>query len=200
MKLPKWETLPGLAELRAGLDAHPALAAASAGIAAKQAAVGIAEANKKPAWALDVGYGYRDGSLPNGEPRSDFVSVAVTVELPFFSENRQDRTLAAALGERRAAVHTQAELNARLVSELEAEFARWTDLTRRLALYDKQILDQSRIQAQAALLAYQSDTGDFADVMRAHIDELNTRLEYIRLQVERAQSYAALANLGGIDR
>lgn len=200
MKLPDWETLPGLAELRAGLDAHPALAAASAGIAAKQAAVGIAEANKKPAWALDVGYGYRDGSLPNGEPRSDFVSVAVTVELPFFSENRQDRTLAAALGERRAAVHTQAELNARLVSELEAEFARWTDLTRRLALYDKQILDQSRIQAQAALLAYQSDTGDFADVMRAHIDELNTRLEYIRLQVERAQSYAALANLGGIER
>ena len=52
-------------------------------------------------------------------------------------------------------------------------------------------------QAQAALLAYQSDAGDFADVMRAYIDDLNTRLEHTRLQVERAQSFAVLASLGG---
>ena len=55
-------------------------------------------------------------------------------------------------------------------------------------------------QAQAALLTYQSDAGDFADVMRSHIDDLNTRLDHIRLQVERAKSYAALANLGGIEQ
>ena len=54
--------------------------------------------------------------------------------------------------------------------------------------------------AQAALLAYQSDAGDFADVMRGYIDELNTRLDHLRLQIERAQSYAVLANLGGLSR
>jgi len=36
--------------------------------------------------------------------------------------------------------------------------------------------------------------------MRGYVDDLNTRLDYIRLQVERAQSYAVLANLGGIPR
>jgi len=200
MKLPAWETLPMLPDLRAGLESHPLLVAARAGVSARQAAVGIAEAKKKPGWALDVGYGYRDGFLPNGEPRSDFVSVSVTVDLPLFGENRQDRNLAAALGERRAAASSQAELKASLQSELEAEYARWRDLTRRLSLYETQILDQSNGQTEAALLAYQSDTGDFADVMRAHIDNLNTRLEYIRLQVERAQSFAVLANLGGIQR
>ena len=50
------------------------------------------------------------------------------------------------------------------------------------------------------MLAYQSDQGDFADIMRANIADLNTRIDYVRLQVERAQSYATLANLGGFSR
>jgi hypothetical protein len=53
---------------------------------------------------------------------------------------------------------------------------------------------------QAALLAYQSDNGDFSDVMRGYIDDLNARLEHIRLQVQRSQSYAKLANLGGLEQ
>jgi outer membrane protein TolC len=71
-------------------------------------------------------------------------------------------------------------------------------LTRRLELYETRILDQSQDQAEAALLAYRSDAGDFADVMRAYIDYLNTRIEHKRLRVDRARSYAMLANLGGL--
>jgi len=67
-------------------------------------------------------------------------------------------------------------------------------------LFESTILDLSESQAQAALLAYQSDAGDFADVMRGYVDDLNTRLDHVRLQVERAQSYAALASLGGLPR
>jgi outer membrane protein TolC len=199
-KLPTWESMPMLEDLRDGLASHPSLAAGQASIAAKETAVDIAEENKKPDWALDLAYGYRDGFLPDGTPRSDFVSLSVTVGLPFFGENRQDRKLAAALSERRAARYSQHELAARLNSELAAEYARWIDLTRRLTLYETLILEQSKGQAQAALLSYQSDTGDFSDVMRGYIDDLNTRLEHIRLQVERAQSYAALANLGGLEQ
>ena len=198
-RLPTWPSPPAIEQLQARLAAHPSLAAADAGVSAKQAAVRAAEENRKPGWALDLGYGYREGFLPNGDPRSDFVSLSVTVDLPFFGKNRQDRNLAAALSERRAAASSQAALRARLASELNLEFARWTELTRRLALYESRILDQSSDQAQAALLAYQSDAGDFADVMRASIDDLNTRLEHIRLQVERAQSHAVLANLGGLE-
>ena len=135
--------------------------------------------------------------MSNGEPRSDFVSVAVSVDLPFFGKNRQDRRLAAALSERSAARESKSELQARLSSALDAENARFSDLSRRVSLYEDRILEQSKGQAQAALLAYQSDAGDFADVMRGHIDDLNTRLDHIRLQVDRAQSYASLASLGG---
>ncbi len=198
--MPAWSKAPDIESLRTALSSHPAVAAAGASVSASEAAVGKAEEDKRPGWALDVGYGYRDGFLPNGEPRSDFVTVGVTVDLPFFGENRQDRRLAAALSERSAARESKAELEARLSSELDAAHARWSELSRRLALYEQRILDQSRGQAQAALLAYQSDAGDFADVMRSYIDELNTRLDHIRLKVDRAQSYAALASLGGFSQ
>lgn len=200
LKLPAWPPPPSLHDLQQSLDEHPHLGAADADISTRQTGVDLARESYKTDWTLDLGYGYRDGRLPSGEPRSDFVSISVSVGLPIFNENRQDRNLASALKERRAAVANKDEVRAELRSRLQERYARWSELSSRLALYENQILDQSTGRAQAALLAYQSDAGDFSDVMRAYIDDLNTRLEHIRLQVERAQVYAALANLGGIPR
>jgi outer membrane protein TolC len=198
--LPEWQQIPLLEDLRSSLATHPSIIAADARITASDANVVVAEEGKKPGWALDLGYGYREGYLPTGEPRSDFISVSVTMDLPFFSKDRQDRSLAAALRERSASKYEKSELERHLSSLLDAEYAHWQDLTRRLALFDSLILDLSESQAQAALLAYQSEAGDFADVMRAYIDDLNTRLDHVRLKVERGQRYAVLANLGGLSR
>jgi len=199
-KLPSWEQVPAIELLHENLSAHPALRAAEANVAARRASVDLAEERKKPGWALDLGYGYREGYLPSGEPRSDFISLSVTMDMPFFRKNRQDRALSAALSERSASELEKKELLRRLSSQLDAEYAHWQNLTRRVALYESQILKLSESQAQAALLAYQSETGDFADVMRGYIDNLNTRLDHVRLQVERGQSYTVLANLGGLAR
>jgi outer membrane protein TolC len=196
--LPALQQVPEIEVLRSALATHPSLLAAEAQIDARRAGVNLAEEQKKPGWALDLGYGYRDGTLPSGDPRSDFVSLSVSIELPFFQKNRQDRKLSAALSERGAAEYKKDQLLREMSSQLDAAFAHWTDLTRRVGLYESRILSLSEDQAQAALLAYQSEAGDFADVMRGYIDDLNTRLEHVRLQVDRGQSYAVLANLGGI--
>ena len=197
-KLPGWNQVPRLEVLQDMLLEHPVLKAADAQIEARSAGVDLAEQRSKPGWAMDVGYSYREGSLPSGEPRSDFITLGVTVGLPFFSKKSVDSTLSAALQERSAAESSRERTLRTLQRQLAAEYAHWQDLTRRLSLYDTRILDQARENAAASMLAYQSDKGDFADVMRAYVDDLNTRIDHIRLQVERAQSYAALANLGGI--
>ena len=199
-KLPAWEQLPPLETLRVDLLNHPALRAADARIDAQRAGIDLAQENKKSGWALDLGYGYRDGFMTDGTPRSDFVSLSVTMDLPLFGENRQDRQLSAALSERRAADESKQQLLRRLASQLDAEYARWQGLSSRIDLYERSILGQTNAQANAALAAYQSESGDFADVMHGFIDDLNTRLDYIRLQIDRAQSYAVLANLGGLPR
>lgn len=198
--LPTWNDIPPLEDLALRLDTHPALRAADARVEAQEAGVDLARERYKSGWTLDVAYGYREGIQPSGAPRSDMLSVAFVVDLPFFRSDRQNRTLSAAFSERRAADESREQLRRRLLSQLEAEHARWQELTRRLELFDRQILVQTRDHAQAALLAYQSEAGDFTDVMRAYIDELNTRLDYLRLQAERAQSYAVLANLGGLQQ
>lgn len=195
---PRWTAVPPLTDLQQGLSQHPAVLAADAKVGASEAGVKIADERSKPNWALDFGYGYREGSLPSGEPRSDLVTVGVTVGLPFLNKKSVDSTLTAALHERSAARSSKLRLERELGRQLDAEHAQWQELTRRLALYDAEILTQAKDQADAALLAYQSDAGDFADVMRASIGYLNTRIEHLRLSVDRAQSYAMLANLGGL--
>ena len=199
-KLPLWDDAPPLEDLRTSLREHPTLQAADARVAAQEANVNLAEQRSKPGWALDVGYSYRDGSLPNGDPRADFFTVGVTVDLPFFSRKSVDSTLSAALQDRSAAGADKERLLRSLESRLAAEHSRWQELSRRLSLYEERILIQARDHAQASLLAYQNDRGNFADVMRGYIDDLNTRIEYARLNVEREQAYAVLANLGGLPR
>ena len=198
--LPAWKGVPAFEILQDQLWEHPLIKAADSQIDARSAGVDLAEERTKPGWALDVGYSYRDGSLPSGTPRSDFISLGVTVDLPFFRKRTTDSTLAAALQERSAARSEREQTQRRLASELESEYARWSDLNRRLGLYNSKILRQANNNAEASLLAYQSDRGDFADVMRAYIEDLNTRINHIRLQVERDQSFAMLANLGGLSQ
>jgi outer membrane protein TolC len=198
-QLPSLDAPPALETLHEALLRHPRLQAADARIEVSSTGVALAEQRGKPAWALDLGYSYREGYLPSGEPRSDMVTLGVTVGLPFFSSRSVDSTLSAALQERSAARAGREQTLREMRRVLEAEHARWQELSRRLALYDGRILDLARAHAEASLLAYQSDRGDFAEVMRGYITDLNTRIEYVRLQVERAQSHAALAELGGIE-
>lgn len=199
-RLPNWPHLPGMDDLLQALSQHPALVAGEAQIQASEAGVDLAEQRSKPQWAMDLGYSYREGNLPSGEPRSDFVSIGFSVGLPFFSKPAVDGTLTAALSERSIARSELERTRRALQSQLLAAHSRWTELTKRLSLYDERILDQSREHAEAAMLAYQSDQGDFADVMRGFIDDLDTRNSYLRLQVDRAQTYAVLANLGGLSQ
>lgn len=198
--LPDWSAVPPLEIMHENLQTHPALMAADANVGASLTNVELAKEKTKPDWAIDLGYGYRSGHLSNGKPRSDMVNLSVTFDLPFFRSKRQDRSLGAALSQRRAADQSREEVLRRLSSQLQSENVRWRDLGRRLELYEQTILSISSDNAVAALVAYQSDAGDFAEVMRAYLDDLHTRTDYIRLQVERAQSFAMLANLGGIPR
>lgn len=196
--LPATPGMPALEALEQALPRHPAVRSADAGIAAAQTSAKLAEDKTKPTWALDVAYSYRDGDLPGGMPRSDFVTVGVTVDLPFTRKRALDSELLAAVRRQSAEEASREQLLRRLRADLAGEHARFTDLSRRLELYEGRILEQSRANAEAAMLAYQSDAADFSDVMRAYIDQLDTQVEFVRLEVERARSRAAIENLGGL--
>ena len=182
--------------LRTRLLQHPLLKAVNAQIAAADAGLSLARAKYKPVLGFDVAYGMRENDAM-GKPRDDFISATVMLSIPLFTGNRQDRDVSAAVHNRSASLNDRDALLRDLQRQLSMALAQRRQLNARLELYDNTITGQSRIQAQASLQAYQSDTGDFADVMRAYITDLNTRLDFIHLQTDRAKVYAQLDYLAG---
>lgn len=196
-ELPAWPEPPNAEEARSALAEHPLLAAAAAKVRSVEAGVAMAESHFRPMWTLDAAYGYRDGALPNGAPRSDFVSVTAMLSAPVFARSSQVPRLRAAQARHRAALAALDDERRRLAAELAREQRRFEDLGRQLALYRSAVLAQAEANAEATLAAYRSETADFADVMRSYLDDLEVRLAHLRLRVDRRRSQAQLAYLTG---
>ena len=62
----------------------------------------------------------------------------------------------------------------------------------RQRLYQDQLLPQMSEQAEASLTAYTNDEGDFAEVVRSRIAELNARIDALGIDVERQKSIIEL--------
>lgn len=199
------ETLPELAappertQLATALETHPDIQAASQRVAAGQSAVEVARQQYKPGWMLDVSYGERTGTEMDGSRRRDLLTAMVTVDLPLFTGKRQDRRVAASVAEADALRHQRDDAYRDLQRTLEAEYPRWERLRERERVYARKILPAARHNAEAALSAYRNGVTDFTALMRAHITELDSRLQALRTQTDRLQAQARLLYLAGDD-
>jgi len=173
------------------LDVHPAMQAEDGQIRSNESEVDVARAQYKPSWEVDLSYGQRSSQ------RADMVSAMVTMDLPIFTDKRQDRRLAASQQEVYAARYARDDRRRELQHMLEVEYTAWTRLGERLAHYDKTILPQATQNAEAALNAYQSASAGFANVAGARVTELESRLQALRLRVDRAKAQANLLYLSG---
>ena len=141
----------------------------------------------KPEWTVSAQYGYRD-QAPGGQDRADLFSVGIGFDLPFFTGNRQDRTVSAAIARVEAAKSDRMLQVRRLTAEARAAAARINRLDDRIMLYQQTLLPQIAEQANAALSAYNNDDGDFAEAVRARIAELNAQVDFIQMTAERAKN------------
>lgn len=197
LSIPSWPSLPSLKRLQECLPQHPLLNIDAAAIAAAHSEVAFAAEQYKPGWMLNVGYANRQGRFADGMPRSDFVGAQVTVDLPFFPANRQDRQVRAAYN-RLAAVTFDQQIHYRdLLQVLNTQYAIWNRLGAREAVYKRQLIPEARQNAKASLVAYQNTSADLNNVLRAYSNELTIQLESIQLHVERAKSRTMLLYLEG---
>ncbi len=179
------------------LNLHPLLQLEQARINVSQKNVEIARQAYKPEWALDVTYGFRDGYNTDGTERADFLSAMVLMDMPIFTGNRQDKNLSASRLKHQAALHARDDQLRELNKLWQANHAEWTRLGERLQLYEVSLIKKARINANAALQAYQNDRGDFSSVMRASIMEIETQLKALKVRVDYAKSQAKLLYLQG---
>ena len=185
--LPARSELEPLAALEPRVLRHPAQVDFERRIDAAQTGVDLARQRYKPGWMLDMSYGLRSGSM-DGESRPDMLSAMVSVDLPLFRANRQDREVAAARADARGLheMHDdhQREMQA-MLAEAWAIAARTAELER---FYERELVPLAEQSVEAALLAFRANRVMVDEVIDARRVALDTWLKHLRLVADRSQA------------
>lgn len=177
--------------LLALLLAHPKIKSLDQKIVASSSNVQIAKQKYQPQWGLNASYGYRDDD-PFGNDRSDFFSVGVSFDMPLFTGNRQDKQVQSAFSEVEV-IKTEKTLALRTMrANLQTGLVRLQQLQQREVLYQDRLLKEIHDQAESSLSAYTHDRGDFSEVVRARIAELNAKIDFLNIRVDRLKTIAQI--------
>ena len=161
---------------------HPAVKVVDKKIQASASGIELAKQAYRPEWGVNASYGLR-GDDATGNNRADLFSVGISFDLPLFTENRQDQLLKAEVSKTEAIKTEKLLLLRQLMSAFKAGKAKLKRLQQRDDLYQRQLLPQIHIQAEASLTAYTHDDGDFSEVVRARIAELNAEIDALSIKV-----------------
>lgn len=187
-------------ELYEYLAGHPSVIALEQRINASKSGIALAKQKYKPEWAINASYGYRDDS-PLGQSRSDLFSIGVSFDIPLFTGNRQDKQVQSAISNSSAIKTQKWQLLRKMIASVQATRTQLLRLNQRQTLYRNKLIPQMHDQAEASLSAYTNDDGDFAEVIRSKIAELNATIDALAIDVERQKNivqlnYFFIGNIG----
>ncbi|WP_245649883.1 TolC family protein [Vibrio nereis] len=163
------------------LSQHPMVKMADVNISVNRTQVDIAEQAYAPQFGVEVMYAYRQANNMRGEPASDLVSAYLTLDVPLFTGNRQDRSLSSAQYQVGASQAQKDTLLKQLNAKLNALTLERDKLKQRLSRYQSTLIPQASDRIKAVERGYQNNTAQFNDVILATTDELALKLEHQRL-------------------
>jgi len=177
--------LEPLATLEARLTEHPAQVDYMRRIDAAHTAADVARELRKPAWMLDVSYGFRQNA-PDGMSRPDMMSAMFTVGLPLFRGDRQDRAVSAARLEAQGLDEKHDDHQREMLAMLTEA---WNTVYRTAELerfYETDLLPLADQSVTAALLGWSSNRTMLEEVVMARRLALETKMKHLRLAADRA--------------
>ncbi len=159
-------------QLRSTIDRHAVLQVWQGRERTAAAGVRLAQADKRPDLGFGLAYGARSG-------RTDMVMFEVSVGLPLFSRNRQDRGIAASFAERDAIESDHEDARRAQAEILERQLATWSSLRDQHARFQKTLLPLARDRSAVALAGYAN-----AEPLRPWIDARRDEIELERQSVQ----------------
>jgi cobalt-zinc-cadmium efflux system outer membrane protein len=174
--------LPGL---MAGAEHHPVIGNLDKQIEASTTEVALARQSYKPDYSVEVYYAYR-------RDFADFVGIQFKVGLPYFTKNRQDRGLAAALQQSHASEDRKRDLLRELHTQINQDYVDRRHYEERVADFDASIIPDASRRVEAARSAYRSGRGSFDAVLMARRTLLDVQLQRLALSVESARAQVRL--------
>ncbi|MGD8568016.1 MAG: TolC family protein [Gammaproteobacteria bacterium] len=198
MQFPEFSDLPSEQRVLSNLEQHPTMRMRKMRVTAAENGVKYASSQRHPGWAFKVQYGYRADS-PSGASRDDLITAMLTVDLPLFTDDRQDRLVSASKSDMVAAQQELDDWRRQIKMQFEKTMAVYTRANERVQLYQGSVLPHSKQNTEATLNAYQSGVTDFNVLVRARLTELKSELQFVKLNVERAKAQVELLYLAGVD-
>jgi outer membrane protein TolC len=179
------------------LPEHPRVRAWQHEITKSRTSEEIARQAYKPGFAVDLAYGGRSGQNPDGTDRSDFLSVFVTMDIPLFTKNRQDRVLASRIADTAAVQYARDDVYRTLKARVKEYSATLNREQERLLLFQEYLLPQASFNAESAFEDYQDAVGDLTTLMRARIGEYELKLDHTSLRADETITRARLLYFQG---
>jgi outer membrane protein TolC len=195
--LPVLPDVPDNIEINKLLTRHPAVMVETARVEASRTMIEVTRQDYKPGIGAFVEYRKRFGENPDGSDRSDMMAAMVTVDIPLFTENRQDKNVAAREESTNAARYSRDDKLRILKRTLDKDRVVYRRLGERELIYKNKLVNSATSNAEASLNAYQSGVTEFTTLMRARIMELDVRLDNLRIQVDRLRAQARLLYITG---
>jgi len=173
-------------ELATHAENHPHLQTLERQIDIAHNDAALARAANKPDWGLEVAYAQR------GPQFSNMLSVQISIDLPLFQTNRQDRSVAAKMAQVEQARALKEDALRQHLAEANATRADWEAASARLQRFDDSLLPLARERAQLALAAYRGGQAPLAAALEARRGEIELRLQQLQLAAEQGRAYAQL--------
>lgn len=177
--------------LRESIREHPSVVSADAMVAAGLAAVDLAKSRYLPETMFEFTYTRRDID------ESAMLAGMLSFSIPLFPPRRQDRWVGASRARVEGAKDEAKARRRELQLMLEEEYRRWQRTDELLQRFEKELLPYVSQFSQATLNSYQAAVVDFDTLVKARVQELDTKLEALRVQVDRAKAQASLKYLSG---
>ncbi len=112
--------------------------------------------------------------------------------LPYFTGDRQDRGLAAALQQSHASEDRKRDLLRELHTQVNQDYVDRRHYEERMLDFDTSIIPDAQRRIEAARSAYQADRGNFDVVLLARRGLLDVQLQRLALAVEAARAQVRL--------
>ena len=191
-RLPVMPPLPPLSTLIERVHRHPLTMEAGAEVQTARAGADLARTEYRPDWRVEFGYGYRSAF-------SEMVQLKLSVDLPLFRADRQDRSLAAALARQEAAASSVEDVVRRLEADTRLNHHDYERLVSRLETYDKILLPQGTARIEAALAGWRSGRDALREVLDARRARLELQIMRLGMQFELGSHFIELSWLGAYD-
>ncbi len=152
-----------------------------------QAALALAKAGKRPDWKVGLVFGHR-------LHYDNMVGVEVSVDLPIFPRNRQDRDISARYAERDAVKAEREDARRAQHEAVATAIANWNGYGQQARRFDDVLLPLLRDRSRTALALYRGG-GPLQPWLDAWRDQIRTRIDYTNVLSAWGKTWAELAYL-----